>query len=244
MSGVTWFTKTEPGVGDRTSSINSGSIRIPEATHESFSIRGADMNAYREALAGLAPDSPGTHVWKTLGSAGALARVYLDGEPNRGVDPVALGRLLAAVDERASLGSTLAVCVQVATCLPLLASGGPPATTLLRSALHGEAVVALAATDETAGSDLTALRTTVDIHEDEVVLDGCKRWICNATQCDAALVLARIRPGRQLTNFAWVLVPINTEGVTVSAADTEFFGGSGTGHLQFHQVRLDRDHLV
>ncbi|MZE78876.1 acyl-CoA dehydrogenase, partial [Streptomyces sp. SID5475] len=146
------------------------------------------------------------------------------------------------------IGTTLAVSVQIATAVPLLTlargQDQAPALRAERQALAGRAVVALAATDETAGSDLAALRTELRLGDTELELNGTKRWITNATQADHFLVLARHRPGRHFTNFTWVLVPASAPGVTVEPADTRLFDGSGTGHITFDAVRLPRDHLV
>lgn len=201
-----------------------------------------------QALDAVPTGAGGPQVWRALGEEGLLARAYRDGDPRRGVEPGELGRLLAAVDDRCSLGTTLAVCVPLATCLPLLAGATGPAVRTLSDALRGQTVVALAATDDTAGCDLTSLHTEVeldgDIDDGVVEINGTKRWITNATQCDAVLVLARHRPGPHFTNFTWVLVPADTPGVRAEPADTELFDGSGTGHLSFDRVRVGREHVI
>ncbi|MCR6483507.1 acyl-CoA dehydrogenase family protein [Amycolatopsis sp. OK19-0408] len=186
----------------------------------------------------------GREIWAALGAAGALRSAYRGGDPALGVDPAGLGRLLSEVDAQADVGATLSLCVQLATAVPLLATGSGPAEVALADALAGTSVTALAATDTTAGSDLTALGTEVVIGEDELVLRGGKRWITNATQADQLLVLARHRPGRHFTSFTWVLVPASAAGVTASPADTELFEGAGVGRLTFEDVRLPREHLV
>ena len=190
------------------------------------------------------PPGGGREAWAALGASGALRSAYRGGDPALGVDPTGLGRLLSEVDATADVGTTLSLCVQLATAVPLLATGSGPAETALAGALAGTSVTALAATDTTAGSDLTALGTEVRIGEDELVLRGGKRWITNATQADQLLVLARHRPGRHFTNFTWVLVPASATGVTARPANTELFAGAGVGHLTFEDVRLPRAHLV
>lgn len=207
---------------------------VAEGTHD----------ALPEALASVGPEAAGPEVWSALGAAGLLAGLYRGRDPSLGVEVAALGRLLAAVDERVGIGSTLAVSVQVATALPLLATGTGPAAEALRRALAGTSLVALGATDEASGSDLAALGTTVDIGAREVEVHGAKRWITNATQADEILVLARHRPGRHFSNFTWILVPANASGVSVEAADTDLFDGSGTGHISLNRVRLPRERVV
>lgn len=186
----------------------------------------------------------GREIWTALGAAGALRQAYWGGDPALGVDPAGIGHLLSEVDCQVGVGATLSLCVQLATAVPLLATGSGPVDAALADALAGNSVTALAATDTTAGSDLTALGTEVTIGDCGLVLRGGKRWITNATQADQILVLARHRPGRHFTNFTWVLVPADAAGVASCHADTELFAGAGVGHLTFEDVRLPREHLV
>ncbi|ONI81716.1 hypothetical protein ALI144C_20230 [Actinosynnema sp. ALI-1.44] len=173
----------------------------------------------------MAASASGRDVWRALGRARLIEQV--------GTDPDRLGRLLAAVDRRFPVGTTLSVCVQVATVLPILADG--PAE-ILHRVRAGIDTIALAATDIGSGSDLTALRTEVRLGDDGIDLTGDKRWITNATTADAFLVLARHKAGRHFSSFTWVLVPASAPGVTVTPADTPLFEGSGVGHISFDHV--------
>ncbi|WP_030823988.1 acyl-CoA dehydrogenase family protein [Streptomyces hygroscopicus] len=207
---------------------------MPDAHHRPVS--GADA---RRAVAELA-------------AAGALTELY-GPRPTGRVDPRTLRRLLAEAAASRPQGTVLALLVQLATALPLLTetAATPTATAVRDAALDGRALLALAATDAQAGSDLTALTTTVDAVDadggaggDKVVVNGTKRWVTSALTADHALVLARHRPGRHFTNFTWVLVPLTAPGVTVRPAGTELFHGSGVGHLDLSGVALSRDHLL
>jgi acyl-CoA dehydrogenase len=196
---------------------------------------------YADVLDEAAPRSARA-VWRALGSAGILTDLYEAGRPRAD----RMDALLAVLDERQPLGLTLSVCVQVASVLPALDSGAEdPAARERARALRGEAVGGLAATDAGApGSRLTELTTTLEVSGDQVTLTGGKRWIVNATDADYFVVLARHRPGEHFTSFTQVLVPATAPGVRARPANTTFFDGSGVGHLDFDQVRLDRDHVV
>lgn len=185
-----------------------------------------------EVLTGLPPGAEADAALSALGAAGVLRGLY-GVEPDGTLDPIVLRRLLADAHAALRPGVVLALLVHLATAAPLLAEHG-------RSV---EGLVALAATDTNPGSDLTALSTTVEI-DDVLILDGAKRWVTSARTADHALVLARHRPGRHFTNFAWVLVPLTAPGVTVRAAGTSMFDGAGVGHIDFDAVQLGRDHLV
>ncbi|MFJ9850455.1 acyl-CoA dehydrogenase family protein [Streptomyces sp. NPDC101150] len=197
------------------------------------------------ALDALPRTADGAQVWAALGRAGLITRAYRDGAIETGIDPGGLADLLTAVDARCSLAATLSVSVQLATALPVLATGRTPsARRALERALTGRATVALAATDVTAGTDLTALRTQVRIEDDALEVSGEKDWIANTTTAESFLVLARHRAGRHFTDFTWVLVPADAPGVTVRPADTALFADSGVGHVTFEGVRLDRDQVI
>ncbi|MER6310427.1 acyl-CoA dehydrogenase family protein [Streptomyces sp. NPDC001657] len=196
-------------------------------------------------LDALPRTASGAQVWAALGGAGLTAGAYRDRQPGTGIDPAGLADLLTAVDARFSVAATLSVSVQLATALPLLATGGAPAARqALAGALTGRATLALAATDVTAGTDLTALRTELRIEDDALDVTGEKNWIANTTTATHFLVLARHRPGRHFTHFTWVLVPADAPGVTVRPADSTLFADSGAGHVTFDGVRLGRDHVL
>ncbi|MEV5977398.1 acyl-CoA dehydrogenase family protein [Streptomyces sp. NPDC052114] len=198
-------------------------------------------------LVGLPAEAGAREALAALAEAGLLTELYGE-RPTGRLDPLTLRRLLAAADARGPQGLVLALLVQLATAVPLLAENAttPLAERTLAEAADGTTLLALAATDEAAGSDLAGLSTTVELGDGsgDLVVDGTKRWVTSALSADYALVLARHRPGRHFTSFTWVLVPLAAPGVTVEAADTALFQGSGVGHVHFSRVTLSRDHLL
>ncbi|WP_406111975.1 acyl-CoA dehydrogenase family protein [Kitasatospora purpeofusca] len=203
------------------------------------------------ALAGVPAGAPAPAVWRALGEAGVLRRLYRGGNAlGPVVDPARLGDLLRAVDARGDNGATLSVLVQAASALPILGSGRAavapsPVAAARERVLTGSAQVALAATDEAAaGSDLSGLGTEVRFEDGGLVVHGGKRWVTNARSAEFLLVLARRRPGRHFTDFSWVLVPTGTAGVTVRPAATGLLANAATGHIALDSVRLPADHLV
>ena len=182
-------------------------------------------------------------VWQSLGRQGVLRDLFTTN------GDLHLGRareLMASVDEHCPLGVALGVCVQVSSVLPAVVSEEADAVRkAAEAALRGEAVIALAATDEGApGSGLSALTTSISFDGDSVEINGGKRWIVNAVGADHFLVLGRHKPGEHFTSFTTVLVPADRDGVSVRPADTRLFDGSGAGHVRFDRVRVDRGHLV
>ena len=219
-------------------------------THIGF---GARLSA---ALASMPDDDGGAvadsrSVWAALGDTGVLAALYAGslsdgrGSPSPRLDH--LEELLTALDARVAIGVVLAACVQVATALPILReqAAGSLAAEVYASAVRGESMLALAATDAVgAGSDLMSLGTTARLSDRYVVLDGEKQWITNACVADHALVLARHRPERHFTSFLWLLVPTGAPGVERCPVDGHLLAGSGLGGLRFREVVLGREHLL
>jgi alkylation response protein AidB-like acyl-CoA dehydrogenase len=197
-------------------------------------------------LAGLPGQEPLRRVWRQLGAEGAIEGLYRRDGADLKVNPSHLRDVLRALDARGRSGITLAACVQIATALPILAEGrSPAARAALAAAMSGKSVTAVAATDSAAaGSDLTGLATEVDIGSGGVRLRGGKQWITNATTCDQLLVLARHRPGRHFTSFAWVLVPHDAPGVAIRPANCRLFDGGGIGHVEMDQVCLPPGCLI
>jgi len=200
----------------------------------------------RRAVGEVPPGTPSTEVWAALGRAGVLRRLY-DIAP--GPDRNVLAVLLDVLVESVPFGAVLGVCVQSAAAVPLLATavagtGDRHAADILTGAVDGRLTLALAATEDSSGSDLTGLATTVDLGGDELVLDGTKRWVTGGVGSAHLLVLARHRPGRHFTNFTWVLVPADAPGVHIRHEDTEMFAGAGIAHVTFTRVRLPGHALV
>jgi citronellyl-CoA dehydrogenase len=180
--------------------------------------------------------------WADLGRDGTLRQAFRAPDPRYGYDPVSVRELLTGLDAWAGVGTTLSVCVQVATALPLLLG---TQKSVAGQALDGDVQLAFAATDcAAAGSDLTGLGSTVRSVDGGLELTGAKRWIVNATTAEKALVLARHAPGRQFTSFTLLLVDLNQQGVLRQAADTAAFDGSGVGDLVFDRVRLDNSAVL
>ncbi|MFJ9819119.1 acyl-CoA dehydrogenase family protein [Streptomyces sp. NPDC101151] len=198
-------------------------------------------------LTELPPDAGPKEILTAWATAGVLTELYGERPAGR-LNPLTLRRLLAAADARGPQGLVLALLVQLATAVPLLAETAttPLAERTLAQAADGGTLLALAATDEAAGSDLAALGTTVDLGDGsaDLVVSGTKRWVTSASTADHALVLARHKPGRHFTSFTWVLVPLTAPGVTVEPTGTTLFQGSGVGHLTLSGVVLSREHLL
>lgn len=114
---------------------------------------------------------------------------------------------------------------QAAALLPRLASGD---------------TAAVAFSEPGAGSDLSAVGTTVTVEGDTLVLTGRKTWVTAADRADLLLVVARM--GEE---GAVVVVPRNTPGVQVRRVDDPLgFRAAGHADVRLDEVRLPRSSLL
>ena len=79
----------------------------------------------------------------------------------------------------------------------------------------GEAIAAMALTEEFAGSDVSAIATTAREDGDDYVLDGEKWFISNAGRADFYCVFATVDPGAGRKGITAFLVEAASEGCSV-----------------------------
>lgn len=113
---------------------------------------------------------------------------------------------------------------------------------LLPAMANGELVAAFALTEESAGTDATAVRTTAVADGDGYLLSGSKRYITNGHWADLLLVFARHPDGTGLSAF---LVDRKSPGVTTRVA--EQMNGHAEGpvaEIDLLDVRVGPDALL
>jgi alkylation response protein AidB-like acyl-CoA dehydrogenase len=115
----------------------------------------------------------------------------------------------------------------------------------LRPLLARERRCAYALTEEGAGSDLAALKTTARRDGAGWVLTGTKLWIHMAPLADFAAVLARTNPEAGHRGMAVFLVDLDARGVSRLRAEHKMGQrASPVGGLSFEEVRLAADALL
>lgn len=151
----------------------------------------------------------------------------------------ALGRSLAA-------GVSISVLAHAAMAVPVLArlAGDGQTRTWLERARSGEALLGLAATEAESGSDMNAIGTVARTEGDALRVDGTKRYITNATQADALLVLVRLEDRQPPWASALVLVPMSTKGVSRTRLDTSGLRCGDLGQVTFRACRVPTGHLL
>src|SRR5437867_3153752 len=111
----------------------------------------------------------------------------------------------------------------------------------------GEKLGAWALTEPEAGSDAANLQTNYRVDEDEVVLNGQKRFISNGSIADYVQVYARKAGSKRHEGISLFLVPRGTPGFKVVHVETTSKLGlraSPTADLAFEDCRIPKDHLI
>lgn len=156
--------------------------------------------------------------WRRAAEFGFTGLSVPEALGGRDLDASATMMLMAAFGEGcADLGLGFSLAAHLFACaMPIVESGDPHLVASVVPALaRGEWIGANAISEEHAGSDVFALRTTARRDGDHYVLDGTKSYVTNATVADVLLVYAVT--DRKLGHFgiSTFVVDVRSPGVTV-----------------------------
>ncbi|MFB6156977.1 MAG: acyl-CoA dehydrogenase family protein [Haloferacaceae archaeon] len=140
------------------------------------------------------------------------------------------------------------VCPDTAHLITHTAMGAPRAIDILGSdALRekylpgicaGEYVMAIAISETEAGSAASEMRTSAEVEDGDVVLNGSKMWVSHPTEAAAYLVYARFPEG-----IGAVVVDADAPGLELAETYTNMYGGT-QGELLFDDCRVDEEQVL
>lgn len=169
--------------------------------------------------------------------------------PAHGGLGMSLGAACRVVEELAvhdrSVATTVGLHAGLGTRGLTLHASGDVARRYLPRLARGELVGAFAATEPSAGSDLSAVRTRA-VHEDgELVIDGEKAYVTNGGFAGTFTILART-PGLGGDRArSLLLVPADAPGVSVGREEDKLgLRASSTVPVRFDAVRVPIDHAL
>ncbi len=111
--------------------------------------------------------------------------------------------------------------------------------------IAGEALVALALTEPSGGSDAANLKLRVTRDGNDYVLNGEKTSISAADQSDAAIVFGRTgEPDSGARGVTTLLVPLDVPGITRSRFECAGQRAIGRGSIFFENVRVPASHRL
>ena len=104
----------------------------------------------------------------------------------------------------------------------------------------------LALTEPGAGSDLQGGVRTVAVKEGNAwIIDGNKMWMTNASISDVMVVLCRTDPAGGSRSLSLIIVPTDTPGITIGAAEKKMgLRGSPTHAVNFAEVQVPLENLL
>lgn len=175
-----------------------------------------------------------------LCASGALGLNVSPRYGGAGVSPLTLGLAAEALGAAcSSVRSLLTVHSMLCHVLERCGTEEQQARWLPKLA-SGSMVAALALSEEQAGSDASAIATTVRREAGEVVVAGTKRWTTYGERADVVLLVGRAEEGPVA-----VLVETDRPGVhRTPVRDLIGIRGSMTTDIHFDGVRVPEDHVV
>jgi alkylation response protein AidB-like acyl-CoA dehydrogenase len=109
--------------------------------------------------------------------------------------------------------------------------------------LSGDEVWCQGFSEPGAGSDLASLKTAARLDGDEFVVNGQKVWTTFGPWADWIFVLARTDPKDRYGGISFLLVKLDTPGVTVRPL-RQITGESEFGEVFFEEARVPRSNIV
>jgi butyryl-CoA dehydrogenase len=116
---------------------------------------------------------------------------------------------------------------------------------LLPKVTSGEAVVAVAMSEPSAGSALTDLTTRAELRNGRIVINGTKRWCTGGGSADGYVVYCRMSDAPGAKGIGAVYVPNGAPGLSFGAREELMgFRGTTTADIFFDNVEVPEDHLI
>ena len=190
---------------------------------------------------------PAHQVFAQMGALGWLGLCKPEENGGLGLD-YSYGAVLAeALGEINCGGVPMAIGVQTDMATPALADRGSAElrAEFLAPAISGEYVACLGVSEVGSGSDVASIKTTARTEGGDYVINGGKMWTTNGTQADFCCVLANTSEGPAHRNKSLIVVPMKTQGVTVSKKIRKMgMHASDTAQLHFDNVRVPRRYCI
>ena len=184
---------------------------------------------------------PAHEVFGKLGALGYLGLTKPEAYGGSGLDYSYSVVMAEALGHVRCGALPMAIGVQTDMATPALARFGSQALCeeFLAPAIRGQAVACIGVSEPSAGSDVSAIKTTARKDGDDYIINGGKMWITNSLQADWMCLLANTSEGAAHKNKSLIIVPMNTPGIT-RAKKIRKIGmmASDTGVIHFDDVRV------
>ena len=115
----------------------------------------------------------------------------------------------------------------------------------LTGAASGDIILAVAMSEPDAGSDLSSMRSTLELKGDHYVLNGNKTYISNGINGDAIVTAAKTHPGTGRHDMTLCVVEAGMEGFKRGANLSKMgLKGQDTAELFFDNVIIPKENIL
>ena len=190
---------------------------------------------------------PAREVMKRAGELGILGAHYAEDKGGSGGDYWFSVAKSEELPRCGMAGVVMALLVQSDMATPVIGDLGTKEQIdeFLAPALRGEKVACLGVSEPGAGSDVAGIKTTAKRDGTDYVINGSKTFITNGTQSDFITLLVKTNPEAGAHGCSFLLVPMNTKGISVSKKLKKIGNhSSDTAELFFDEVRVPRRALL
>ncbi len=190
---------------------------------------------------------PAHELFKKMGSLGLLGISRSEKFGGMGLDYIYETVFSEELGLINSGGVAMAIGVQTNMATPSLATHGSDELRkdFLMPAISGDMVCSIAVSEPSAGSDVSAIKTTAKKDGDDYIINGTKMWITNSTQADFICLLANTGEGNPHTNKSLIIVPMNLPGISLSERFNKLgMRSSDTAQIFFDDVRIPKENLL
>ena len=145
------------------------------------------------------------------------------------------------------LPGTLHAPITTAHCVEMIKSSRPGSSrdTYLKNIATGGLAVGFCLTEDSAGSDITAISTTAQKTGQGYVLNGKKSIVINHSIASFLIVFATLSPEKGRAGINAFVVDPGLDGITLSDPyEVEGFAGSVMGEVILDDVHIDRECLL
>ena len=186
--------------------------------------------------------------WELIRESGVLRLIFDEQWGGLGQDALTLVYVLENLGYRCrDAGLLFTVATQiVSVTLPIHKFGsGELKDRYLRRLIDGEIIGAHAISEPGAGSDATAMTTTVVDDDDAFVLNGKKAFCTSGPIADVITVYAKVDSQAAATGITAFLVPTDTPGIVVGDPIPKMgLNTSPIGELTFSDCRIPKENII
>ncbi len=186
--------------------------------------------------------------WGLIRESGVLRLIFDEQWGGLGQDALTLVYVLENLGYRCrDAGLLFTVATQiVSVTLPIHKFGSDELKDrYLRRLIDGEIIGAHAISEPGAGSDATAMTTTVSDDGDAFVLNGKKAFCTSGPIADVITVYAKVDSEAAATGITAFLVPTDTPGITVGDPIPKMgLHTSPIGELLFEDCRIPKENII